>query len=112
MQPTDINQAMQEKIEKDVANYLAMGKKITEVPPGVSGDDDLPLRERVEKDRNSKLASDKERLKEYHARGEYLNIKWLPACKTKDERFRFSFAAKVMGYFPTLDEAMAFKVKA
>lgn len=112
MQPTDINQAMREKIERDAANYLAMGNKITEVPPGVSGDDDLPLRERGEKDRNRKLASDKERLKEYHARGEYLNIKWLPACKSKDERFRLSFSAKVMGYFPTLDEAINFKVKA
>lgn len=112
MQPKDINQAMREKIKQDVANYLAMGKKITEVPPGISGDDELPLRERMEKDLHRKRASDKEQLKEYHKRGEYLNIKWLPACKSKDERFRLSFSAKVLGYFPTLDEAINFKVKA
>lgn len=112
MQPTPRHNPERDRLDADVAAYLAAGKIINEVPPGVSGDVEVTLQEKSAADRLKKLAFDKARLKEYHSKGQMLHIKFLKKCKTKDARFRFCHHAKVMGYFPTLDEAIGFKVKA
>lgn len=109
---TRINNDLHDEIESQIQVFLKSGGKINEVLPGVSGDLEAPLKEKNAIDRMKKMAFDRARLKEHHAKGEMLHIKYLPACKTKEARFRFCHHAKVMGYFPTLDEAIGFKVKA
>lgn len=107
-----INNALHDEISAQVEAFIKAGGQINPIPSGMSGDIDVPMRERNVIDRKKKMAIDRARLKEHHAKGELLHIKYLPACKTKEARFRFCHHAKVMGYFPTLDEAIGFKVKA
>jgi len=99
-------------LAQHTAEFLARGNKIREVAPEASSDVPVNLKERSEYDRKIKLAIDKARLKELHANDKFLNIRFLPKCKTKDARFRLSHEAKVLGYFPTLTEAMSFVIKA
>lgn len=107
-----INHELHEEIRSQVDEYLKKVGKVKVIPQGASSDVEAPLRERNQIDRMKKMEFDRARLKEHHAKGEMLHIKYLPACKSKEARFRFCHSAKVMGYFPTLDEAIGFKVKA
>lgn len=99
-------------LAQHTAEFLARGNKIREVAPEESSDVPVNLRERSEYDRKIKLAIDKAKLKELHASGKFLNIKFLPKSKKQDARFRLSHEAKVLGNFPTLTEAMSFVIKA
>jgi len=107
-----INHELHEEIRSQVEEYLRKGGKVNVIPQGASSEIDVPMIERNAIDRKKKLAIDRVLLKEHHEKGEMLNIKYMPKTKSRDACFRYSHHAKVMGYFPTLAEAAAFRVKA